>query len=78
MPAISPSVTLASAAAEISDMPKAWGSFNFAAAVAASHNITSIADTGTGAITVTIAMDFSSHFPRSTRAREHTRHGVLG
>jgi hypothetical protein len=39
---------------------KAWGQFGVAADIAASYNITSLADTGTGRVTVTIATDFSS------------------
>lgn len=39
---------------------KCWGSFDFAGNISESHNITSIADTGTGLVTVTIATDFSN------------------
>lgn len=39
---------------------KCWGDFDFAGTINASHNITSIADTATGRVTVTIATDFSS------------------
>lgn len=39
---------------------KAWGKFGVAANVLASYNITSLTDTGTGVIAVTIATDFSS------------------
>lgn len=39
---------------------KAWLVCNAAGAIQASHNITSITDTGAGAVTVTIATDFSS------------------
>lgn len=38
---------------------KAWGRFDTAGAVTASYNITSVTDTGTGVIGVTIATDFS-------------------
>lgn len=38
---------------------KCWGRFNTAGAVTASYNITSVTDTGTGVIGVTIATDFS-------------------
>lgn len=39
---------------------KAWIKCDNAGAIQASHNITSITDTGTGVVTVTIATDFSS------------------
>lgn len=39
---------------------KAWGKFGVAANVLASYNITSLTDTGTGVIAVTIATDFST------------------
>ncbi len=39
---------------------KCWGLFDFAGAITASYNITSIADTAGGRITVTIGTDFSS------------------
>lgn len=39
---------------------KCWAQFNSAASVAASYNITSVTDGGTGAWTVNIATDFSS------------------
>jgi hypothetical protein len=39
---------------------KAWVKFNSAATVAASYNITSVTDNGTGTWTVNIATDFSS------------------
>ena len=40
--------------------PKAWVNFNSAGTIAASYNITSITDTGTGDWTVNIATDFST------------------
>lgn len=39
---------------------KAWIMCDTAGAIQASHNITSITDTGTGLVTITIATDFSS------------------
>lgn len=39
---------------------KAWIKCNYAGAVQASHNITSITDSGTGQVTITIGTDFSS------------------
>jgi hypothetical protein len=39
---------------------KCWGYFDYAGGTNASHNITSIADTATGRVTVTIATNFSS------------------
>jgi hypothetical protein len=39
---------------------KCWGLFSITGTVTASYNITSVTDTGTGVITVTIATDFSS------------------
>ncbi len=39
---------------------KCWGNFDFAGGTNASYNITSITDTATGRITVTIGTDFSS------------------
>ena len=39
---------------------KAWVNFNSAATIAASYNITSVTDSGTGFWTVNIATDFSS------------------
>lgn len=38
---------------------KCWGRFNVAGGITASYNITSVADTGTGVIAVTIGTDFS-------------------
>jgi hypothetical protein len=38
---------------------KCWGKADAAGAIAASHNTTSVTDTGTGIITITIATDFS-------------------
>jgi len=40
--------------------PKAWLRFNAAGTIAASHNIASVTDSGTGDWTVNIATDFSS------------------
>lgn len=40
--------------------PKCWLNCGVTANILASHNITSLADTGTGVVTVTIATDFSS------------------
>lgn len=39
---------------------KCWGLFSVSGTVTVSYNITSVTDTGTGVITVTIATDFSS------------------
>jgi hypothetical protein len=40
-------------------MAKAWIKCNASGAIQGSHNVTSITDNGTGALTVTIATDFS-------------------